>query len=192
MRPASALTPALALDYVRELSTDVLAGVALGAAGERLAGPEELAAPARALLAAAGAAAELEAATAGGCVCAVRSERHALVVACGRVRAARRSSRRDLRTALAELEGRAAAGRAAGAAARAGDAALQRAAEALISAAQRGIRRADGRVGARLPDQKSRKLRAFRRIPRPRAKTASGALVSVAPTPDHKGRREDA
>jgi hypothetical protein len=138
MRPASALTPALALDYVRELSTDVLAGVALAAGGERLAGPEELAAPAGALLAAAGAAAELEATTSGGCACAVRSERHALVVACGPF-ALPALVRRDLRAALAELEGRAAATAPEPLSAPA-DAALQCAAEALISAAQRGIR----------------------------------------------------
>ncbi|MEZ0292906.1 MAG: hypothetical protein ACAH82_10215, partial [Solirubrobacteraceae bacterium] len=52
MSPA-ALTPALALDLVRELSADVRAGLILSAAGERLAGPSELAAAARALAAAA-------------------------------------------------------------------------------------------------------------------------------------------
>ena len=111
MRPASALTPALALDYVRELSTDVLAGVALAAGGERLAGPEELAAPARALLAAAGAAAELR----GGDGPAAASAPSARSATRWSSRAARsrcpRWSRRDLRTALAELEGRAASAR---------------------------------------------------------------------------------
>ena len=138
MRPASALSPALALDYVRELSTDVLGGVALGATGERLAGPEALAAPARALLTAAGPAAELEATGPAGCVCAVRSERHALVVACGGF-ALPALVRRDLRTALAELEGRP-LGAAPEPLPGAVDTALQRAADALISTAQRGIR----------------------------------------------------
>ena len=57
-----ALTPALAVDYVRELSADVRAVVVLDADGELAAGPEPLAAPARALLDAGGAA-ELEAVT---------------------------------------------------------------------------------------------------------------------------------
>ena len=39
-----ALTPALAVDYVRELSADVRAVVVLGADGELAAGPEPLAA----------------------------------------------------------------------------------------------------------------------------------------------------
>jgi hypothetical protein len=44
------LTPALALAYLRELSTDIRAAVVLDAAGERLAGDEQLVAPARRLL----------------------------------------------------------------------------------------------------------------------------------------------
>ncbi len=46
MSPA-ALTPALALDLVRELSADVRAVLILSAGGERLAGPSELAAAAQ-------------------------------------------------------------------------------------------------------------------------------------------------
>jgi DNA-binding protein HU-beta len=44
------LTPALALAYVRELSADVVAAAVLDETGALLAGPEPLAAPARALL----------------------------------------------------------------------------------------------------------------------------------------------
>ena len=68
MSPA-ALTPALALDLVRELSADVRAVLILSAGGERLAGPPELAAAAQALAAAAGDAPEAEAVTADGVVC---------------------------------------------------------------------------------------------------------------------------
>jgi hypothetical protein len=100
-----ALTPALALDYVRELSADVRATVVLDAAGELLAGPERLARPARALLEAGGDAAELEAAAAGGVVCAVRSPAHAAIAICGR-HAIAGVVRTDLRAALAALEGR--------------------------------------------------------------------------------------
>lgn len=138
MAPASAFSPALALDYVRELSTDVRAGIALDAAGAHLAGPEALVAPARDLLAAAGGAAELEAATGGGVVCAARSGRHALIVVCGPF-ALPGLVRRDLRTALAALAGEPAGPAESAAAERAGDARIERAAEALISAVQRGF-----------------------------------------------------
>ena len=49
-----ALTPRRALDYLRELSTDVRDGVVLGPDGSLLAGSPALAGPARDLLAAAG------------------------------------------------------------------------------------------------------------------------------------------
>ena len=55
-----ALTPALALGYLRELSADVRDGVVLGAGGEVLAGEPAMAGPARELLAAMGAAGEAE------------------------------------------------------------------------------------------------------------------------------------
>jgi hypothetical protein len=100
-----ALTPALALDYVRELSADVRAGVVLDAAGELLAGPPQLAAPARALLDAGAGADEVESGNADGVVCAVRSGSHAAVAVCGRF-AIPAIVREDLRTALAALEGR--------------------------------------------------------------------------------------
>jgi hypothetical protein len=100
-----ALTPSLALEYVHELSADVRAGVVLDAAGELLAGPPPLAEAARALLDAGGDAGELEAATADGVVCAVRTGGHAAVAICGRF-AIPGVVRQDLRAALAALEGR--------------------------------------------------------------------------------------
>jgi hypothetical protein len=149
-----ALTPALALDYVRELSADVRAAIVLDGAGRLLAGPPQLAASARALLAAAGDAAELEAAGAGGVVCAVRSPEHAAIAVCGRFAIAG-VVRQDLRAAIAALEGRrpgssapvaasedrspAAAGAPTTALDHSRSGALERAAEALISAAQRGF-----------------------------------------------------
>ena len=119
-----ALTPALAVDYVHELSADVDAVVVLGADGQLEAGPEPLAADARALLAADGAA-ELEVVTPGGVVCAVRSPGHAAVAVCGRF-AIPGVVREDLRAALAALHGRAPgdAGDAAGDAPRAAPAAV--------------------------------------------------------------------
>jgi hypothetical protein len=130
-----ALSPDLAVDYVRELSADVRAVLVLDAAGELLAGPPELAAPARALLEAGGDAAELEAGGDEGVVCAVRSDAHAAVAVCGRF-AIGAVVRDDLRTALAAVEGGAVAGPGAG---RDGavDPALHAAAEALVSAVQR-------------------------------------------------------
>lgn len=136
-----ALTPALALDYVRELSADVRAAIVLDGAGALLAGPAELVEPARALLTAGGDAAELEAASAGGVVCAVRSAGHAAIAVCGRF-AIPAIVRHDLRAAVAALDGRApglappAAGEPGAGAAHEG---LERAAEALISAVQRGF-----------------------------------------------------
>jgi hypothetical protein len=134
-----ALTPALAADYVRELSADVRAVLVLDAAGELLAGPAVPAAAARALLAAGGDAAELEAGGDAGVVCAVRTGSHAAVAVCGRF-AIGAVVREDLRTALAALEGRPAAAVAppSGSTADAPlDTALQAAAAALISASQR-------------------------------------------------------
>src|SRR3954469_21401385 len=74
-----ALTPELALDYLRELSADVRAGVVLAADGRRLARPEPLAGPARALLTALPDADEVEVATVDGIVFAARSDEHAVV-----------------------------------------------------------------------------------------------------------------
>ena len=138
--PAAALTPALALDYVRELSADVRAGVVLDGSGELLAGAPELLAPARALVAAAGAAAEVEIATAGGIVCAALGPAHRLVAVCGRFAIAA-VVREDLRAALAALEGRAPAAGSppADVASESGLTALERGAQDLISACQRAF-----------------------------------------------------
>ncbi len=134
---SQALTPGLALDYVCELSADVRAAIVLDGAGRLLAGPPELAGLSRELLDAAGDAAELEAATGEGVVCAVRSTEHAAVAVCGRFAIAA-VVRQDLRAAVAALAGRrpGAAAPAAALEAPPGDP-LTRAAEALISAAQR-------------------------------------------------------
>jgi hypothetical protein len=102
----SALTPALALEYVRELSADVRAAIVLDAEGALLAGPPELAGPARALIAAGADAAELEAVSEEGVVCAVRSPAHSAIAVCGRF-AIPGVVRQDLRAAVAALEGRA-------------------------------------------------------------------------------------
>jgi len=134
-----ALTPALALDYVRELSADVRAGVVLDGAGELLAGLPQLAAAARALMDAAGHAAEVEAVSPEGVVCAVRSADRAAIAVCGRF-ALPGVVRQDLRIALAALGGgHPPAGAAASVSGpgEAGDSALAAAASDLISAVQR-------------------------------------------------------
>ena len=137
--PPAALTPALALDLVRELSADVRAVLILSAGGERLAGPPELAAAAQALAAAAGDAPEAEAVTADGVVCLARDRTRVAIAVCGPF-AIPGVVRADLRAALAGIEG----GAVPPAPERprdgsAGDP-LQTAAEALISAVQRGFR----------------------------------------------------
>src|SRR5215207_9749761 len=94
-----ALSPALALAYVRELSVDVSAVVVLDAAGGLLAGDPAVARAAAPLVAAG---AELEVVLPDGVVCAARDERHAVVAACGRF-AVPGLVRSDLRAALAGL-----------------------------------------------------------------------------------------
>ena len=131
-----ALTPALALDYVRELSADVRAGVILGPAGEILAGPPALAGAARALVAAAAGADEVEAVRPDGVVCLVRAGGRAAVAVCGRF-ALPGVVRQDLRVALAALGG-VSAPAAAPLPRGGGDAALEAAADGLIAAFQRG------------------------------------------------------
>ena len=84
MTAGPVLTPSLALDYLRELSADIRSGVVLAPDGELLAGPEDLAEPARDLLVAAGDAAEIHVSTPDGAVYAARSDSHALAVVCGR------------------------------------------------------------------------------------------------------------
>jgi hypothetical protein len=102
MSPAPALTLPLALEYLRELSADIRAGVVLDPAGGLLAGPEELAGPARDLLAAAGDAAEVQVAIADGTVFAARSQLHTVVVVCGRF-ALPSLIRYDLKLVLSDL-----------------------------------------------------------------------------------------
>jgi hypothetical protein len=138
-----ALTPTLALDYVRELSADVRAALVLDGEGGMLAGPPQLAAAARALLEAGGDAAELEVVRAEGVVCAVRTPDRAAVAVCGRFAIAG-VVRRDLRAAVAALESRSPGSGVAAATLEAppdeaSSEALERAAEALISALQRGF-----------------------------------------------------
>jgi hypothetical protein len=107
----AALTSAVALGYLRELSADITGAVLLDAAGELLAGPPDLHAPATALLASAPPGpAELHGRTPAGAVFAARDEHHQLVVTTGRF-ALPRLARHDLVTTLAALGGRRAAPR---------------------------------------------------------------------------------
>jgi hypothetical protein len=98
----AAFTPDLALAYLRELSADIRASVLLDARGERLAGPEALVAPARALLR--DAPAELEARTDAGAVFAARDGDRQLVAVTGPF-ALPGLTRHDLRTVLRALGG---------------------------------------------------------------------------------------
>jgi hypothetical protein len=107
MSPAPTLTPQLALDYLRELSADIRAGVVLDPGGGLLAGPEDMADPARDLLKAAGDATELQVTTADGAVYAARDDRHAIAVVVGRF-ALPSLIRYDLRLVLGDLAGEAA------------------------------------------------------------------------------------
>jgi hypothetical protein len=102
MTPGAALTPELAVDYLRELSADIRAVAVLSADGEPLAGAPELAKAAGALLGAAPEAAEIEVSTAGGAVHAARSDEHAVVAVCGRF-ALPALIRYDLKVVLGEL-----------------------------------------------------------------------------------------
>jgi hypothetical protein len=79
----AALTPDQAASYVHELSADVRTVVVLAADGRLLAGPEPLAAPVRAFLAAAGDAPDPAARTAHGVVLAARSASAAVVAVAG-------------------------------------------------------------------------------------------------------------
>jgi hypothetical protein len=112
MSPAPPLTPPLALDYLRELSADVRTGVVLGPDGALLAGPDELAEPARELFQAAGEAQELQVTTADAGVYAARDDRHAIALVVGRY-ALPSLIRYDLRLVLGDLAGETAGGEAA-------------------------------------------------------------------------------
>ena len=107
-----ALTPAHALEYLRELSADIRDGAVLNADGELLAGGDELADPARELLAAAGEASDVHVTTEDGAVFAARDDHHAIVLVCGRL-ALPSLARYDLRMVLADLSGEAPDGAAA-------------------------------------------------------------------------------
>ena len=104
MSDPPALTPELAVDYLRELSADIRAVAVLTAAGEPLAGEPALTEAAQRLLAAAPEAADIEVAAAGGAVHAARSEHHAVVAVCGRF-ALPALIRYDLKIVLGELAG---------------------------------------------------------------------------------------
>ena len=104
MTGGPALTPELAVDYLRALSADIRAAVVLTPAGEPLAGAAELTEAAGRLLAAAPGAAEIEVATAAGAVHAARSGHHAVVAVCGRF-ALPALIRYDLKVVLGELAG---------------------------------------------------------------------------------------
>jgi hypothetical protein len=104
MSPAPTLTPPLALDYLRELSADIVSGVVLNPKGALLAGPQELGDAARDLMNAAADAEEIHVNTADGSIFAARSEKHAVVVVCGRL-ALPSLIRYDLRLVLADLSG---------------------------------------------------------------------------------------
>jgi hypothetical protein len=106
-----ALTPAVAVAYLRELSTDVRAVLVLDADLEPVAGDPTLGAPGRALLARAGEGGEARGEggeargeAAGSRLFAARDERHAVVVACGRL-ALDGLVRHDLQAVLARLAG---------------------------------------------------------------------------------------
>jgi hypothetical protein len=99
-----ALTPAQALEYLRTLSADIIDAAVLGADGALLAGSPELAEPARALLAAAPEAADVEVSTPQGSVFAARSDHLSVVLVCGRF-ALPALVRFDLRMVLGDLAG---------------------------------------------------------------------------------------
>jgi hypothetical protein len=97
----AALTPALALAYLHELSADIRAAIVLDSHGNALAGPPALAASARALLAEGPL---LSAATGRGGVFAARDDRHGVLVATGPL-ALPGLTLHDLATVLAALGG---------------------------------------------------------------------------------------
>lgn len=104
--PDAALTPDLAIAYLRELSTDIRAAVVLAADGRRLAGGEAMAAAVREILAASEAPL-IEVETARGMVVVARTDTHALAVAAGR-QALPALVRFDARRTVADLSGSAA------------------------------------------------------------------------------------
>jgi hypothetical protein len=100
----AALPPESALAYVRELSTEVRAVVVLDADGAVLAGPPELAGPARAYLAAAPEALDLADRVEAGVAFAARAGGHAIVAVAG-PGSLLGPTALDLRTAVDALSG---------------------------------------------------------------------------------------
>ncbi len=98
----TSLTPALALDFITALSADVRAAVVFDAEGEHLAGPERLAAAARALTDRD--ARREEGSSTTGKVFVARDDRHTIVVVTGRF-ALPRVAQHDLGTAHSPLGG---------------------------------------------------------------------------------------
>ena len=101
------LTPALALDYLRELSTDLRAGAVLDAAGNRLAGSPDMATAVGRLAVACRDAEAVEVGAEDGCACLLTSARHMLGVVVGRFALAGLLFH-DMTVVLALLEGSAA------------------------------------------------------------------------------------
>jgi hypothetical protein len=100
--PDGALTAELALAHLGALSSHIRAAVVLDGTGHLLAGAEQLAVPARALLAAADADI-VEVETARGTVVAARSPHHGIAVVLGRL-ALPALVRYDVRRVLAALD----------------------------------------------------------------------------------------
>ena len=105
--PAPDLTPQLALEYLRELSTDIRSAVVLDPKGKLLAGDEEMGDAARDLFRHAEKATEIHVVTESGDVFAARDGHHAIAVVCGRF-ALPSLIRYDLRVVLDDLAGKAA------------------------------------------------------------------------------------
>jgi hypothetical protein len=141
-----ALAPDLVLRYLRELSADQIGAVVLAADGSLLAGPQALAEPARALIAAVpGTTPEIAVTGEAGSVFAARDAAHAVVVACT-AHALGGLVLHDLRTALGDLAGAPAA--AAAEPLRATVASPDRPSSEAASAAQRLLSAAQSRSGA--------------------------------------------
>jgi hypothetical protein len=102
--PTARLTPALALDYLRQLSAGMQAAVVLDADGAPLAGDASLAAPARRLLAASPAApVARERAADGALLLVARDEEGFAVAALAAPQALEPLLEHDLRTLVSDL-----------------------------------------------------------------------------------------
>lgn len=97
-----ALSPAIAVGYLAQLSADVRAVLVLDAKGGVMAGSHDLAGAARDLFQSAGDAREIEVRIPDGVVFGARSDTHAVVVVCGSF-ALSGLQRHDLRTVLGDL-----------------------------------------------------------------------------------------